>query len=336
MTSYLHYIARSWKKLLRCGSRALPFSIVDSITVQSLEQLAPKYSSTDKDLVHDLMHRGVLFPLESNAQVRQTLLDNICAFSGLIPSLRVFFNVLKYLEPTCEALKKLLDTRLKSTIRSSLKGLFWAPEQTYVQASEDQYVEVQSYLSKEDRFTMAYADLWTFCSRHFDGLTASTPLKDPNEPKPVTKGPNPVTWYHLARFALSRGFRIPHAQKIVTTGEKCYAELALEYLRKAHPTCAQFSKQHIQDVIRSTQAAHRAEFSGVEVLDTDYLPPERRSGRPFETDFIKEKQVLFIPRFYETQISREVTLTFARRELFSCLFNRCQLQVSLTLYLFLQ
>jgi hypothetical protein len=112
---YLRHVASSWKDILRCGTQTLPFSTVDSKTVQYLELLAPS-SPSDKALVEDLMKRGVLFPSQSSPQIRQTLLDNIYAFSGVIPSLRTFFETLKYLEPTCKALKKLLDTRLKTTI----------------------------------------------------------------------------------------------------------------------------------------------------------------------------------------------------------------------------
>ncbi|KAF2023971.1 hypothetical protein EK21DRAFT_79763, partial [Setomelanomma holmii] len=188
MVLYLNHIVDSWGAILQHESQTLPFTIVDSVTVHNIELLAPKHSSIDKELVESLMSRGVLFPSQSDPRVRQSLLNNICSFSGLIPSLRTFFEMLKYLEPTCEALRKLLDTRLKSTIRSSLRGLFFEPEQLCIQVSERKHVEVLSTLSTKDQFLVAYADLWAHCSRHFDGLTASTPLKDLHESKPVSKG----------------------------------------------------------------------------------------------------------------------------------------------------
>jgi hypothetical protein len=326
MVLYLHYVARSWKNLLRNGTQILPLSIIDSNTVQYLELLAP-CSPTDKALVEDLMHRGVLFPSQSSPRIRQTLLDNIYAFSGVIPSLRTFFDTLKYLEPTCEALKKLLDKRLKSTIRSSLQGLFWAPTHSYVQISESQCAEVQSPVSKEDQFQIAYADLWAYCSRRFDGLTAATPLKEPNGPKPIAKGPNPVAWHHLAQYSLSQGFIIPNARIIAGRGEECSTQLALDYLGKAYPSSSTFSKAQIDNVKRSIKPVHSDEPSST-VLDSEYLPLDRRSGRPFEVDFVMEKQVLFIPNLCNVQVTGDVTLTFVRRELFSCLFGRHHLEVS--------
>ena len=95
----------------------LPFLAVDAVTVQSLELLSPKYSMIDKGLVIDLMERGKIFPSQHDSEVRKTLLENICEFSGVIPSLWTFFETLKYLEPLCEALRHLLGRQMKRTIR---------------------------------------------------------------------------------------------------------------------------------------------------------------------------------------------------------------------------
>jgi hypothetical protein len=321
MVLYLNHVAHSWKTILRCNDRMLPLSTVDSDTVQNLELLAPKHSQIDKDLVCDLMERKVLFASLSDTGTRQELLDNLCAFSGSIPSLRTFFDMLKYIEPTCEALRKLLDTRLKTTIRSSLKGLFWAPAQSYVQATENDDVIIETDLGEEDRFMVAYAELWAFCSRHFDGLTASTPLKETTGIKPCAKGPNPVTWYHLARFATSRGFRVPNAHTLLEKGKECYHELALEYLRKAHPTRSHFSSHQIHKVILDDQTSVTCDPDvEIPLLDIEFLCRGRRNGRPFENEFAKEKLVLFIPRLFSLELCSEVTLTYMRRELYSRLF----------------
>jgi len=328
MVNYLKYIARSWKAILRCDGRNLPPSAVDSQTVQRLENLAPGHSKIDKELVCDLMKRGILFPSQSDKVIRRALLNNICTFTGLIPSLRTFFGMLKYVEPTCEALRALLDTRLKSTIRSSFTGLFWPPLQCSVQAAEHEDIGVETVLSNQDRFMIAYAELWAFCSRHFDGLTASTPLKEVTASKPTAKGPNPVVWRLLARFATSKGFKIPNAQTLLEDGEECYRKLALEYLRKAHPTRSSFDSEQIQRVILDG-VAPSSNSSDSCFLDTEYLSPERRIGRPFEEDFVKEKSILFLPRLFTAALSSEITLTYVRRELFSCLFRDLQVSIAL-------
>jgi hypothetical protein len=103
MTLYLNHIANAWKRILRCGDTMLPFSAVDTITVQSLELLAPKHSVIDKSLVIDLMERGEIFPSQNDRGIRKTLVENICDFPSVIPSLWTYFETLKYLEPLCEA-----------------------------------------------------------------------------------------------------------------------------------------------------------------------------------------------------------------------------------------
>ena len=193
MTLYLEHIAKAWKRILRCGDTMLPSSAVDADTVQSLELLAPKHSDIDKSLVIVLMERGKIFPSQNDRGIRTTLLENLCDFPGVIPSLWTFFETLKYLEPLCEALRQLLGEQMKRTIRSSFMGLFFAPSKTMVQLTETEDVEIKVGLSQQDAMMIAYTELWAFCSRHFDGLTASTPRKETGGLKPQVKGPNPVT-----------------------------------------------------------------------------------------------------------------------------------------------
>lgn len=223
MTLYLDHIATTWKRILRCGDTTLSFSAVDTITVHSLELLAPKHSDIDKKLVIDLMERGEIFSSQKDHGIRQNLVENICDFPSVIPSLWTFFKTLKYLEPLCEALRQLLGEQMKRTIRSSLTGLFFAPSKNMVQLNETKDIEITVELSQEDAMMVAYTELWAFCSRHFDGLTASTPRKETRKPKPYVKGPNPVAWQHLAKFAVSRGFRITQAQALVAKEEQCYS-----------------------------------------------------------------------------------------------------------------
>ena len=326
MTLYLEYVARSWKEILRCRDRVLPPSVVDAATVKHLELLAPQHSEIDRGFVIDLMERGEIFPSQTDHSIREALLENICAFSGVIPSLWTFFETLKYLEPLCEALRQLLGEQMKRTIRSSLTGLFFAPRKNMVQLNETQDVEIKVALSKHDAMMVAYTELWAFCSRHFDGLTACTPRKETGESKPHVKGPNPVVWQHLARFALSRGFHIQHAQALTTKEEHYHAQLALDYLQKAKPMCSKFSEHHVQRVISAVQSNESFEASDP-ALEPSHLSIDRRSGRPFERDFAEEKKILFFPQLY-SGISCEMSdLRLVRSSLFSCMFVALDLQV---------
>jgi hypothetical protein len=327
MTLYLDHIAKAWKRILRCGDTMLPFSAIDAVTVQRLELLAPKHSDIDKSLVIDLMERGEIFPSQHDRGVRKTLVENICDSPGVIPSLWTFFETLKYLEPLCEALRHLLGKQMKRTIRSSLAGLFFAPSKNMVQLNETEEVEIKVGLSQQDAMMVAYTELWAFCSRHFDGLTTYTPRKETGGPKPHVKGPNPMAWQHLAKFAVSRGFRITHAQELVTKEEQYHSQLALDYLRKAKPMCPTFSSDYIQRIltaVRSYESPHTRE----PILELPHLSLNRRSGRPFERDFIREKEIMFLPQLYSGPPCEDLNLRLLRRDLFSCIFISLEFHAS--------
>jgi hypothetical protein len=326
MTLYLNHIAKAWKRILRCGDTMLPSSAVDAATVQSLELLAPKHSDIDKALVIDLMERGEIFPSQNDRGIRKSLVENICAFPGVIPSLRTFFETLKYLEPLCEALRRLLGEQMKRTIRSSLAGLFFAPSKNMVQLNEAEDVEIKVTLNQQDAMMVAYTELWAFCSRHFDGLTASTPRKEIGGSKPHVKGPNPVVWQHFAKFAVSRGFQIAHAQALVAKEEHHHSQLALEYLRKAKPMCPEFSNDHVQKVLTAVRSDKSLKTSE-HILGLPHLTLDRRSGRPFERDFTEEKKFMFFPQLYSGLPCDESNLRLLRRDLFSCIFVSLEFQV---------
>ncbi|RYN43142.1 hypothetical protein AA0112_g626 [Alternaria arborescens] len=271
------------------------------------------------------MERGDIFSSQQDRSIRKALLENVCTFPGVIPSLRTFFETLKYLEPLCEALRQLLGEQMKSTIRSSLTGLFFGSNKNMVQLNETEDVEIRIALSQQDAMMVAYTELWAFCSRHFDGLTASTPRKETGESKPLVKGPNPVVWQHLARFALSRGFRISYAQQITTKQKYHHAQLAIDYLRKAKPMCSNFSDDHIQRVVTAVESEESYDIPE-STRGSTRLNLDRRNGRPFEHDFAEEKRIMFFPQLYSGPPCENADLRLMRRDLFSCMFISMSLQ----------
>jgi hypothetical protein len=65
----------------------LPFLAVDTITVQSLKLLAPNYSDINKSLIIDLIERREMFSSQNDRSIRKILVENICDFPSVIPSL---------------------------------------------------------------------------------------------------------------------------------------------------------------------------------------------------------------------------------------------------------
>ncbi|KAF1353041.1 hypothetical protein EJ07DRAFT_134654 [Lizonia empirigonia] len=322
--AYLHHIKRAWSGILRTGSEVLPPSIVDATTVTKLESLAPNYSDIDRELVSVLMRNGDLFPSQHDENVRQDLLKNICNFSGIIPSLWTFFETLKYLEPICEILRKLLGGKVRQSIRASLKGHYFAPEKIFVQSSRTKELELTAALTKDEAARVSYVELWIFCARHFDDLTTSTPKMDSKGTKPLVRGPNPVVWQKFAKFAMSRGFRTPRAKEL--TEDNCASELVLEYLRKANPCSTNFEAALVEKLVSLSRSHDRTDDENLEP-DQNFIAVERRCGRPYELDLAKDKRALFFGPLYVEPISNGLSLNLVRRDLFSTIFGPFHFQV---------
>ncbi|KAF2245101.1 hypothetical protein BU26DRAFT_578742 [Trematosphaeria pertusa] len=267
------------------------------------------------------MQDHVLFSLVEDRSLRRALLENITSVPSLIPSLGIFFEMLKYLEPICDTLKQLIRTKMKGTIRRSLFGSFFPPEKVTVQKSESHAMELRGQLDKAAE--IAYIQLWAFCARHFNGLTTFTPRKENGKDKPTVKGPNPVLWQRLARFALDLGFRIPVAEKLAAQDSR--SRLAIDFLRKANPLSVTFSAAQIQTVVLASSRA-AASVEDAPEFSTIQFDEERRCGRPFELDLEDDKRFLFAPIIYQDQDVTAVSLQFVRRDLFRCIFGSLRFQ----------
>ena len=328
MTAYLRHVAAAWNGILQCGSEAFAPSIVDSTTVGKLESLAPKHSAIDRDMVLAMMQQRELFSSQHDENLRRTLAANICNHQGLIPSLWTFFETLKYLEPICEALRKLIGVKIKRTIRERLQGFYFAPAKTVVQVSRSKDMELTPNLSKEQAAFVSYVELWAFCARNFDGLTAFTPRMECSGTKPLVRGPNPVVWQCFAKFAISRGFITPRAKEL--SQDNSSSQLALDYLRKANPLTADFSNALVEKVVTASRPeANVDDDDDDDDLGTqdDFIKVERRSGRPYELDHARDKRNLYFAHLH-SQTWGSINLSLVRQDLFRCIFGRLQLEVS--------
>ncbi|KAF1363093.1 hypothetical protein EJ07DRAFT_104137 [Lizonia empirigonia] len=325
MLAYLRHVKQAWSKILRSGSGILPPSIVDAATVEKLESLAPNCSEVDRDLISAMMRSGDLFPSQKNENVRQDLETNICSYPGVIPSLWTFFETLKYLEPICEILRKLLGGKVRRTIRASLRGYYFAPEQTVVQASGTTDVQLTAALSKEEAARVSYIELWIFCARHFDDLTTFTPRMEYKGTKPLVRGPNPVVWQYFAKFAMSRGFMTPRAKEL--SKDSCASQLALDYLRKANPLSTNFNAALIEKTVGISRSYTSIDDEDPKP-DYSFITVERRCGRPYELDLARDKKGLFFRQLYIEPRSSNINLNLIRRDLFTCIFGPLSFQVS--------
>lgn len=313
--------------MIRCGDTILLYSVIDDIIAEKLEGLCPRYSASDRDHVFNLMQDRVIFPSVVDESLRQALLANITRISSLIPSLWTFFETLKFLEPLCDILRRLIGSKIKGTIRRSLLGCFFPPEKSRVQKSEKYHVELLAPLDQVKAAEIAYVQLWAFCGRHFDELSTFTPKKVNGKDKPVVMEQNPVLWQRLATFASGMGFRIPECTLLGEQDPRF--KLAVDYLRKANPLSVHLSTERIQRVVLAGSLPEDS-AEAVPELSTMQLVKERRFGRPFEPDLEEDKHHLFVPTIYREQSFPVINLQYVRRDLFRCIFGSFHFKVCLS------
>lgn len=311
--------------MVRCGNTTLPYSIIDDTTAEKLEGLCPRYSCSDWDYVVVLMQNCVLFPSVKDECLRRALLANIKTIPCLIPSLWTFFETLKYLEPLCDILRRLLGKKMEGTIRGSLLSCFYPPERSRVQTSEKYHVELRAQPDRFKAAEIAYVQLWAFCSRHFNSLSTFTPKMN-GENEPVAGERNPVLWQRLVAFASDLGFQIPEAAQLGVQDPR--SELAVEYLTKACPWSLQFSTAQIQRTIL-TIFLPEDPVEAVMKLNTTEIVKERRFGRVSKPDLEEDRHHLFVPSLFQHQDFLGVSLQFVRRDLFQCLFGPFHFEVGI-------
>ncbi|KAI9708411.1 MAG: hypothetical protein M1828_002992 [Chrysothrix sp. TS-e1954] len=197
---YLKHIGTIWRSIF--GEH--PGSILDGLIVDKLELLAPASASHDMSMVRDLMSKGLLFPAASLG-TRNALLENISRVSGLIPSLRTFFENLKYLEPCSLILKQLLPRKIRGTVRQAYERAYVRADPLVIQCSDGDFKRVDP-LGAQDNIALGYQQLWLFAMRHFPELTELAPRKEIEKQKPLKKAINSARMHELGFLAVKLGF----------------------------------------------------------------------------------------------------------------------------------
>ncbi|EKG09993.1 hypothetical protein MPH_12955 [Macrophomina phaseolina MS6] len=320
---YLTRIADVLGGVLRAAN--IPPEAVDNVTIAKLELLAPSVSDGDRMRVEGLIRSGEVFPSITNAQKRDAILSALLLTPGLIPTLTSFFENLKYLEPCCYILKKLLPGKEKRTIFQSLAASYIAPKEQLLEYSTGS--RLRSIVGDENALWLAYVQLWAFCMRHFPSMTETAPRKVVGKAKP-SKSSNSALWHYLGDLAIKLGFRTPQALELQR--QNPYESLAQQLLRSLRPA----SPPDMRHVLRVAAACKEIEDDPKvrewpNLTATDHLPREKRCGRPFEDDFLLDSNFLFVPTIYEIEETKgpEISSLFVKRDLFiSFLGNKYTLQ----------
>ena len=91
---YLEHIRAFWSNLLQNNIHWM--QRLDYITVKALECKAPGASINDLVFLYSKIQKGAIFH-DFNERERNTILDALKLFDGLVPSFYTFFEDFKYL-----------------------------------------------------------------------------------------------------------------------------------------------------------------------------------------------------------------------------------------------
>ncbi|KAH8663705.1 hypothetical protein BGZ60DRAFT_379461, partial [Tricladium varicosporioides] len=202
---YLDRIKHVWTSILD-GDEELMYNL-DPETVELFEGRAPKTSSADRDFITRAIESKSAFPLLYNDVKRLGLLQNVIAIDGMIPSIKTLAKDSLYLEDCAKAMRTLIDPT-ECHMREAMQHMWRGYGGDYiVLESADGLTEYGDTRTGDDeRFEIAYVQLWMFAMRNFHRLTNLVPKSD-NKQKVPSIGPDPQCLLEFARLANALGFR---------------------------------------------------------------------------------------------------------------------------------
>ena len=127
-------------------------------------------------------------------------------------------------------------------------------------------------------------------------MTEVTPKKDSSESQQLI-GADPLTRQKFGALAISLGFRTETAEALAALNGEY--DLAAQLVNRADfgGVAAQEATQQIADILQNAQR-HPIDPSGVAFAREQWLPRERRCGRPFDLDHNLDRSSLFLPAIY--------------------------------------
>ena len=290
----------------------LPHEAVDAKTVSNIELLAPGRSEQDCRTVSALMERPHdIFPLVTGSAARRALLERLKQEKRIIPSLRAFFENLKYLEPCAVAMKRLAGINTVRSRRSRKKR-----RKTIKRAFRERWSAVAS---ASNDFESAYVKLWLFAMQNFPQLTNFSPRKEADLPKPKQGSCVPSVWCDFGKLAWDLGFRTDEIARTQSSRPDC--EVAAESLIRAGlgsgPVNSEYADQivNIFELARQTRGTHTTNLTQPMNSRRQEVSRKRRCGRPFEADYAQVQLELSAADLRSvSEIEGDISVLFVQQE----------------------
>ncbi|KAF7134091.1 hypothetical protein CNMCM5793_005720 [Aspergillus hiratsukae] len=269
--------------------------MIDTKTVNLLEGLAPGVSAADGRRVTGLVLSGDVFE-EFSEDERQGICQRLLSYKGRIPSFRLFFQDVLFLELGARRVKKLVDKRTrfshpdinmdgdqgrKQSLREKMEHMFHQPDTggIMIQTSDGQERQVSG--DGEFQFDLAYRQVWLCALRSSSGSPG-----EGNKPATVRRSwTHPHEQYKLAQLASALGFR-----------SDSISQLTSRPFEPEHPPWYEF--------------------------DDDRNPKLKRCGVPYAITFREDRKTLFLDQIHqETPECEELDSAFILHDIYISFFG---------------
>jgi hypothetical protein len=282
----------------------------------------------DRRFIQQIFHDNLAFPRVTDPASRSQLLQAALNYSGIIPSVHLFFEDIKYLKPMTDILKKVLPFKFKGTIRQAMLRYFMPTPENRIQVSENDFDERECN-SQEELFWSAYRQCFLFAMRHFFGLTDIHPRGHSQSSKSERLEPSDL-WKRLKFLLRHLGFVLDRSRNAkAPPSTECIAIQALlarlrppELFEYDHAILTECSN-HVATVL--SQIKPRI-ISASRPLQSADVPQNwtlaHRCGMTDTDTFFSDRKYLFLRNIYspDDEPCESVTSFAVKRDIFKSFF----------------
>lgn len=269
-----------------------------------------------------------MFRYVDDLHLRAKMLDASLNYPMMIPSLKTFLENTKYMKAMTDAIKKVLPSNSKGTIRQTMLRYYMSSEsRTFsIQCSENNYIQRQA--PNTYGFWSAYRQVYLFAMRNFCGLTDCHPLGFTRASR--ARCPDSFEVWERFRNLISRvGFVFPGS----TGARPDRAELIAirAFVSRLRPpelfTCNESKLNeltaHVASVLSSMDPRPIPGLDSIQTWDrSEPWRLENRCGMTDTESFFHDQKYLYLDNIYSpNQLARETLTTFAvKRNTFKSFF----------------
>jgi Protein of unknown function (DUF3723). len=299
-----------------------------------MEGRCPHLSEADRSFINYIFDENLAFSHTMDPGTRSEFRKTVLDYPNIIPSLKLFFENIKYLRPIVYVLKRLLPPNFKSTLRKMMQRYYICPQSRMfpIQISENNFAE-HEHADAKYGFWSAYRQIFLFAMRHFYGLSEAWPRGHSCYSRSQQVQDSQELWRRFKKVSRTLGFRIPGHYSPSKPEQRSPEFIAIHSLltRLRPPGLFDYDPSALIDCSNKVadmlvQMKERRVEAPSPSLVTDiekYWSLESRCGMTDIDSFFSDQKYLFFHNIYSHSSgvrARNITSFAVKRDMFLTLF----------------